>query len=106
MIRFITVSLILVLTVSSATAQDPLSSQFRDLPDARLQRSPNTLRGGMSFSPAEPTGSLTIYRGRMELDSMCGFDFDFNFAQQLERFLAGFRDQLEPLLFGIVYVIL
>jgi hypothetical protein len=42
----------------------------------------------------------------MELDSMCGFDFDFNFAQQLERFLAGFRDQLEPLLFGIVYVVL
>ena len=106
MIRFITVSLILVFTASSATAQDPLSSTFRDLPDARLQRSPNTLRGGMSFSPAEPTGSLTIYRGRMELDSMCGFDFDFNFAQQLERFLAAFEDQLEPLLAGVVYVIL
>ena len=106
MIRFITVSLILVLTVSSAVAQDPLSSQFRDLADPRLQRSPNTLRGGLSFSAPESPGSLTIYRGRMELDSICGFDFDFNFAQQLARFLEAFEGQLRPLLVGIVYVIL
>ena len=91
MIRFITLSVILFVTISNVSAQDPLSSQFRNLPDARLQRSPHTLRGGISFSPSEPTGSLTIYRGRMELDSICGFDFDFNFREQLARVFGDFR---------------
>ena len=107
MIRFIAASLILVLMVSSVAAQtETLSSQFGGFADARLQRSPNTLRGGINFSPSEPSGSLTIYRGRMQLDSMCGFDFNFNFTQQLARFLAAFEGQLRPLIVGIVYVVL
>jgi hypothetical protein len=99
--------LILILTTVSVHAQSlPLFDANAGNLDVSLQRDPTTIWGGVSLSQPPPGGSQTILQGGIQVGSVCGFDFDFNFARQLEEFLETAPDQVQALVPGILFVIL